>query len=415
MLPSILTSSTLTPSPPFIPLASNSIDCRRGRTVFAILALLVVIAPGLAACGEDKKAAATHPPAPVVVAPVIRADLKSATEYVGRVVAVDEVDLRARVEGFLTGRDFREGDDVAAGSLLFSIERDPYQTAVDTATARVAEAKAEVARSRKDYERARTLFGNGNVSQKTLDQALADQQAAAAALNAREAERRKAELDLGYTRIYAPFAGRIGRSTFSVGNLVGPGSDVLATLVKLDPIYVVFNVSERAHLDYALLSERAVRDGNPAAPPVPRLRLANDYDYPHPGRFNFVDNRVDPTTGTIAVRASFDNPDRLLVPGLFVTVVVEQARPESTLLVPQAAVQEDQAGRYVLVVDGENKVEVRRIGTGERVGIHWAVTGLSEGERVIYEGIQKVRPGGKVAPSERLPAAPTAGAGSPAG
>ena len=211
-----------------------------------------------AGCGDDKKAEAPEPPpAPVVVAPVTRAQLKSSTEYVGRVVAVDTVDLRARVEGFLIERAFREGEDVAAGALLFTIERAPYQTAVDTAAARVVEAKAEVPRTRKDYERARTLFGNGNVSQKTLDQALADQQAAVATLNAREAELRKAELDLGYTRIYAPFTGRIGRSTYSVGNLVGPASDVLATLVKLDPIYVVFNVSERAYLDYV----RACRAG----------------------------------------------------------------------------------------------------------------------------------------------------------
>lgn len=370
----------------------------------------------LAACEEKAAAPLESPPAPVVVAPVIRTQLKSSSEYVGRVVAVDEVDLRARVEGFLMSREFHEGDDVAAGALLFSIERAPYQTAVDTAAARVAEAKAEVPRTRRDYERARTLFANGNVSQKTLDQALADQQAAVATLNAREAELRKAELDLSYTRIYAPFAGRIGRSTYSVGNLVGPGSDILATLIKLDPIYVVFNVSERAYLDYVLRTEQAAKDGRAPPPPVPRLRLANDYGYPHAGRFDFVDNRVDPTTGTIAVRATFDNPDRLLVPGLFVSVVVESAKPEPALVVPQAAVQEDQGGRYVLIVDGDDTVQVRRIETGDRVGINWAViAGLSEGERVIYEGIQKVRPGGKVAPTSRLPSAPTAGSGPPAG
>jgi membrane fusion protein (multidrug efflux system) len=388
----------------------------RVRAISSLAGLLLIAGAGLTGCGEKKAAAPEPPPAPVVAAPVVLAHLKSSIEYVGRIVAVDEVDLRARVEGFLMGREFHEGDDVAAGALLFSIERAPYQTAVDTGAARVAEAKAEVARTRKDYERARALFANGNVSQKTLDQALADQQAAIATLNAREAELRKAELDLSYTRIYAPFVGRIGRSTYSVGNLVGPSSGVLATIVKLEPIYVVFNISERAYLDYVLRTEQAAKDGKAPPPPVPRLRLANDYEYPHAGRFDFVDNRVDPTTGTIAVRATFDNPDKLLVPGLFVSVVVESAKPEPALMVPQAAVQEDQGGRYVLVVDGADKVEIRRIETGDRVGINWAVTaGLDEGERVIYEGIQKVRPGGKVIPTVRLPTAPTARFGPPAG
>lgn len=384
--------------------------------VLVFLALLPLLLLG--GCDERKDGGAppAMPPTAVLVAPVVKAEVRSQVEHVGRVVAVDTVDLRARVEGFLTERAFREGEDVAAGTLLFQIERAPYQTAVDTAAARVVEAKAEVARTRKDHDRARQLFGNGNVSQKTLDQALADRDRAAATLDAREAELRKAGLDLGYTRIVAPFAGRIGRSTYSVGNLVGPGSEVLATLVKLDPIHVVFNVSERAYLDYLQRSEQAPRGGKAALPSVPRLTLANGFAYPQPGRFDFVDNRVDPTTGTIAVRAVFANPDRLLVPGLYVGVVVEAAEARPTLLVPQAAVQEDQGGRFVLVVAAGNTAEVRRVETGDRVGLNWAITaGLSEGEQVIYEGIQKVRPGAPLAPTLRLPTAPTAGGRPPPG
>jgi membrane fusion protein (multidrug efflux system) len=363
-------------------------------------------------CDEPKpadKAPPAMPPAPVVVAPVLLTEIRPQVEYVGRVVAVDTVDLRARVEGFLTERAFREGEDVRAGQLLFSIERAPYQTAVDTAKALVADAKAEVARTAKDYDRARQLFANGNVSQKTLDQALADQERATATLEAREAELRKARLDLGYTQIAAPFAGRIGRSAYSVGNLVGPASDVLATLVRLDPIHVVFNVPERTYLDYVQRTEQARKDGRTAPPPVPRLRLANDFAYPEAGRFDFVDNQVDPTTGTIAVRAVFANRDRLLVPGLYVGVIVESAEPRPALVVPQAAVQEDQGGRFVLVVGPDRTAAVRRVETGERLGLNWVITaGLGEGEQVIYEGIQKVRPGAPVEPTLRLPTAPTA-------
>jgi membrane fusion protein (multidrug efflux system) len=187
---------------------------------------------------------------------------------------------------------------------------------------------------------------------------------------------------------------------------VGPDSGVLATLVKLDPIYVVFNASERSYLDYQRRVEEAVRSGRPRPEFVPRLRLSNGAEYPQPGQFDFVDNRVDPSTGTIAVRAVFHNPKKLLVPGLFVTVVLQSTEARPALLIPQAAVQEDQGGRFVLVVGADSKAEVRRIETGARVGVLWEVTsGLAAGERVIYEGLQKVRPGGAVSPTERPPAA----------
>ena len=369
---------------------------------------LLAAALALAACGDEQTRAQPEPPPPaVIVAAVERRDINPKTEYVGQTVAVDTVELRARVQAFLMRRVFKEGEDVKQGALMFVLERPPFEAAVDAAAGQVAQARAQVVRTRRDLERARTLHQQGNVSQQALDRAISDQEQAEATLRASEAQLRQAQIDLGYTQITAPFDGRIGRSVYSVGQWVGPDSGVLATLIKLDPIYVVFNVSERSYLDYQKQAEQAVRDGKPRPESVPRLRLSNGFEYPHPGRFDFVDNRVDPTTGTIAVRAVFPNRDKLLVPGLFVTVVLRSTEPKPALLIPQAAVQEDQGGRFVLVIGPESKAEVRRIETGARVGISWEVTsGLAEGERVIYEGLQKVQAGSVVAPTERPPAAP---------
>ncbi len=369
---------------------------------------LLAAALALAACGDDQTRAQPEPQPPtVIVAAVERRDINPKTEDVGQTVAVDTVELRARVQAFLMRRVFKEGEDVKQGDLLFTLERPPFEAAVDAAAGQAAQARAEVVRTRRDLERARTLQQQGNVSQQALDRAISDQEQAEATLRASEAQLRQAQIDLGYTQITAPFDGRIGRSVYSVGQWVGPESGVLATLIKLDPIYVVFNVSERSYLDYQKQAEQAVREGKPRPEFVPRLRLSNGAEYPHAGRFDFVDNRVDPTTGTIAVRAVFPNPDKLLVPGLFVAVVLRSTEPKPALLIPQAAVQEDQGGRFVLVIGPESKAEVRRIETGTRVGISWEVTsGLAEGERVIYEGLQKVQPGNAVAPTERPPAAP---------
>ncbi|MCU0894177.1 MAG: efflux RND transporter periplasmic adaptor subunit [Rhodospirillales bacterium] len=368
----------------------------------ALAGILLAALALLAGCDGQSQTPPPQPPPPgVTVAPVTRAEINPVFEVVGQTEAVDEVDLRARVQGFLVERAFDEGDDVRQGALLFAIEKAPYEAALAAAAASVDQAEAAVARTKKDLERARILFSRGNVSEKTLDDAVAAERDARAQVAAAEARQREARLNLGYTDIYAPIDGRIGRAAYSVGNLVGPDSDVLATLVKLDPIYAVFNVSERLYLSYkqgaAARAEAAT--GAQAGPPVPRLRLANNHDYPHAGQIAFVDNRVDPMTGTIAVRAIFPNPEKLLVPGIFVTVRLSDREPEPALLIPQAAVQEDQAGRFVLVAKPDNTAEVRRIATGERSGVSWQVTdGLSEGELVIYEGIQKVRPGSPISP-----------------
>lgn len=379
----------------------------RAFAAFALAGVLVLPA----ACDTDNQPPQkAPPPAAVTVAPVTKSEINPVFEFIGQTEAVDTVEIRARVEGFLVKRAFEEGDDVDEGALLFSIEKAPYEAALAAADAEVAQAQATLARAQKDLERSRILFSRGNVSAKTRDEDLAAEREATAQVAAAQAQQRTAQLNLGYTDIYAPFAGRIGRAAYSVGNLVGPSSDVLARLVKLDPIYAVFNVSEQLYLDYQSKAAKSEAEtGEPVPQPVPRLRLANGAEYAHAGRIEFVDNRVDPTTGTIAVRAVFPNPEKLLVPGLFVTVELKAREAKPALLIPQAAVQEDQAGRFVLVAKPDNTAEVRRIETGDRTGTAWQVTnGLGEGELVIYEGIQKVRPGAPITtvvrPPEQSPA-----------
>ncbi len=375
------------------------------RLTFVSLCALIGV---IAACSEENAAPAPPPPPAVTVTEVVSTPINPTVEFVGQTEAVDRVDLRARVRGFLVERAFDEGDRVRKGQRLFVIEKAPYQLAVEIAVAKVAEEKARLTSASKDLERARSLFKRGNVSEKAVDDALSEELQATAAVQAAEAALRQAQLDLGYTEVMAPFDGRIGRAAYSVGNLVGPDSDVLATLIRLDPIYATINVSESAYLDYKQRVDAAARAGQSVPKNVPRLKLPNGAGYPLPGRFEFVDNKVDPTTGTILVRAVFPNPDGLLLPGLFVTVSVEEAKAEPALIVPQAAVQEDQAGRFVLVVTPEKIAEVRRVEMGQRLGVNWQVrTGLSEGERVVYEGIQKVRPGAPVTPVSKPPAPPT--------
>ncbi len=379
----------------------------RIRCAFAAACALML----MAACDTHSQTPPKPPPPAVTVAPVTKSEINPVFEFIGQTGAVDTVELRARVQGFLVKRAFVEGEDVKEGALLFAIEKDTYEAALAAVDAEVQEAQATLARTRKDLDRSRTLFKRGNVAEKTLDDAVAAEKEAAAQLAAAQARQREAQLNLGYTEIYAPVDGRIGRAAYSVGNLVGPSSDVLARLVKLDPIYAVFNVSEQLYLDYqSKVAKTEAATGETVPQPVPRLRLANDTEYPHAGRIEFVDNRVDPTTGTIAVRAVFPNPDKLLVPGLFVTVELKARDAKPALLIPQAAVQEDQAGRFVLVAKPDNTAEVRRIETGDRTGTAWQVTsGLGEGELVVYEGIQKVRPGAPITPVVRPPEQAPAG------
>jgi membrane fusion protein (multidrug efflux system) len=321
---------------------------------------------------------------------VVNRQVTETAEFIGRVTAIDKVEVVARVSGFIEQRLFMEGQQVKTGDLLFLIEQATYRAAVEQQRANLAKAKATEANAAVQLERGKDLLRTNNIPQAAVDQRTADENAAKADVLQAQAALDQAEINLGYTEIRSPINGRIGLAAFTVGNLVGPSSGKLATIVSQDPTYVVFQASERDVLAY---KARLAQSGGSQHVTI-HIKLPNGSIYPQPGLTNFLDVQVDPNTDTVTVRAQVPNPDGLLVPGGVVGVTAEQGPPKSALVVPQSAVQLDQAGRYVLLVDQSKKVELRRVTVGAEQGREIVVTdGLKEGEQVIVEGIQKVRPG----------------------
>ena len=361
----------------------------------------------LAGCDQAAQvpAAAVSAPAPAVTVTTLQAtDFTPGFAFNGRVVAVDKVDIRARITGFLKQRLFEEGADVKKGDLLFVLERDQYQAQVEQQQAALASAEANQVDTALQLQRGEDLVKNGNIPQSEVDLRRASDLMAAASIQQAQARLEQARINLGYTEIHVPIAGRISRANFSVGNLVGPASGVLARIVSQDPIYVTFPVSQRE-----LLAHR-----DEVGTPVVKVTLPDGTPYEHPGKLNFLDIRVDPGTDTLTVRAELPNPDRTLIDGQFLGVRVERGAPRRVFAVSQAAVQVDQAGPYVLVVGADDKVEARRVKLGLVEGVHVVIEeGLNDGERVIVEGIQKVRPGMAVEVSEEPPVRPAGQAAVP--
>jgi membrane fusion protein, multidrug efflux system len=347
--------------------------------------------------GWGTAAAQGTPPPAVSVMPVVSRQVTATGEFIGRVVAIDKVDIVARVPGFIEERNFTEGQNVKKGDLLFGIEQDTYKAAVDQQSANLAKAKATEVNANFQLQRGQELVRNQNIPQSTVDQRAADEQSAQADVMQAQALLEQAKINLGYTEIRSPIEGRIGIARFTVGNLVGPSSGSLATIVSQDPIYVTFPASEADIIEY----RRRVAESADKNPHVTiHIKLPNGVIYQHPGLTNFLDAQVQTDTDTVLVRAQLPNPEGMLIPGGVVGVVVDRGKPGSSLVVPQAAILLDQAGNYVMVVDDANKVEQRRITTGVEQGRDIVVAnGLKEGERVIVEGLQKVHPGQIVAPT----------------
>jgi membrane fusion protein (multidrug efflux system) len=365
--------------------------CRSGS--FANPSLVGVFA--LITCGGTAIAQGPSLPA-VSVKPVVSRQVTQTADFVGRVVATDKVDIVARVPGFIKERTFTEGQPVKTGDLLFRIEQDTYKAAVDQQRANLAKAKATEVNAALQLERGKYLVQNQNIPQSTLDQRAADESAAQADVLQAQALLEQAQINLGYTEIRAPIDGRVGLATFTVGNLVEPSSGRLATIVSQDPIYVTFQASERDVINYK--HRLAASGGKNRHLPI-HIKLPDGTVYQHPGITNFLDVQVETNTDTVVVRAQVPNPEGLLIPGGIVGVLVDTEAPKSALVVPQAAIQIDQAGRYVLVVDDLKKVELRRVTTGIEQGRDIVVTeGLKQSELVIVEGIQKVHPGQIVSP-----------------
>jgi membrane fusion protein (multidrug efflux system) len=343
----------------------------------------------LSGCGTA--AAQSAPPPAVSVTAVVSRQVTATGDFVGRVVAIDKVDVVARVPGFIEERNFTEGQQVKKGDLLFRIEQDTYKAAVDQQKANLAKAQATEVNANLQLQRAQALVKNENVPQSTVDQLSAAEQSAQADILQAQALLEQAQVNLGYTEIHSPIDGRIGLANFTVGNLVDPTSGRLATIVSQDPIYVTFQASEADIIEYKS-RVAATADKNPHV--TVHIKLPDGNVYPQPGITNFLDVQVEADTDTVVVRAQLPNPKGVLIPGGIVGVAVDRGAPQSSLVVPQSAVLLDQAGHYVMLVDDAKKVEQRRVTTGVEEGRDVVVTdGLKEGELVIVEGIQKVHPG----------------------
>ncbi len=372
------------------------------------LACLLLIVPFSLLSGCDQEPAAPEHPAPgVMVTKASTQLLKQTYEFIGRTEAVNDVKLRARVQGYLVERNFGEGDDVNVGDILFRIESDTYEATVAAAQGNVERAEAEVARTEDDLERYEKLYKTQNISDQDISKARNDKLQADANLTSSRADLQKAQTDLNNTVIRAPIQGRIGRSIASVGNLIGVGGEPLARIVELDPMYVSISVAERA---LVLIKQKQLELGlqDNELPRVDvQLRLPDNQMYSGIGHLDFVDNVVDPATATVHVRAKFSNPDELLIPGMFVRALVGSEEKTEALMIPEQAIQEDQAGKYVMIVDSENVVDVRRIKTGQaEQGRIKIIDGLQDGESVVVEGMQKIRPGVTVTTKEApLPSA----------
>lgn len=368
----------------------------RWIAVAGVVVLVLAAGVGWFVFGHQAKApqtaAAAPPPAPAVgVRPVVMKGVSQSFEFVGRIKATDKVEVRARVEGFLEKVLFKEGQDVKAGDLLYQIEKVQFQAALDQAKANLTVAEAALTNAKLEYERSLDLVKKNFTPQSTVDANKAALDTATGRVMQAQAALTQAQVNLDYTDIRAPIAGRIGRTAYTVGNLVNPASGILATIVSQDPIYVLFPVSVR---DLDAIREARHKDGGGMAKIDIRIRLPNGTEYSHAGVWNLTDPQVDPQTDTLIMRATMPNPERTLTDGQFVTAIIRERQEAPRLVVPQAALQVDQSGYYVLVVNDQHKVEQRRVQTGPSLGTDVVVTsGVKEGDKVIVDGIQKVRPG----------------------
>ena len=354
--------------------------------------------------GPQPALAQDGPPAvPVEVAVVEERPVDDARSFIGRVEAIESVDIQARVQGFIEEVTFDGGEAVVAGDLLFRIEPAQYEAALAAARAQRSRAEAERQNAEQTFARTRELVQRNTLAQANLDEAAAALAAASANVVAAAAEVQQAELNLSYTSISSPIDGRIGIPLITQGNLVGSGSGVLARIVQTDPVHVAFSLPEGVMVSLRQRYGEALDTIDPADIAL-GLRLPNGTDYGGSGRISFVSNEVDPQTGTLTLRATFENADRILLPGQFVTLHVGAADPEARLFVPQTAVLRDREGAYVYVLTGGDTVEQRRIDTRERSDGGWFVDGgLTSGDRVVVQGVQRLSDGAAVTVTGEAP------------
>lgn len=364
------------------------------------LVIPLLIAALVAGCSDSsQQEQAAAPPPAVTVATVTSMDIRESARFVGQIASVDQVDLVARVSGFLEEKAVPDGSIVKKDDHLFTIERAQYEAALSMAKADLASSKADAALKAADEKRDKDLLEKGHVSEAAYEATLAQLQQANASVDAAQSALTQAELNLSYTDVRAPFPGQIGKSAFSVGDLVGPTAEALSTLIRLAPVYVNFSVSEAQYLNAVETHGINPADVSADGSPDIKLILPNGQEYTETGKIVYIDNAVDPATGTISLRGQFDNADTRLLAGTYVTVILEAPEEETALVVPQAAIQRDQQGDFALAITPDSMVEQRYVDLGNQVETNFIVnSGLDEGAEVIVEGLQKVRPGVKVDP-----------------
>lgn len=355
----------------------------------------------LSACGRDAAAQQNAaPPAPqVTVAAAISRKVTEFEEFTGRFEAVERVEIRPRVSGYISSVNFKEGSEVKKGDVLFVIDPRPYQAERDKAAAGLAQARSQLVLAKSERERAAKLLSQHAISQEEYDTRTAGREQAQANVEAAQAALDAAALNLTFTRVTAPISGRISRALVTSGNFVTNGQTPLTTLVSLDPIYVSFDGDEQEYLKYTKLARAAGTASSQEARNPVQVGLANESGFPHQGVMVFVDNALDPTTGTIRSRALFDNHERQFTPGLFARIKLLGNAQHDAVQVNDSAIGTDQTVRYVLVLDKANKVEYRPVQLGPVIdGLRVVQSGLAPGETIVVNGLQRVRPGAQVQP-----------------
>jgi RND family efflux transporter MFP subunit len=386
----------------------SRIRFRRPGAALAMASLLL-----LAACDEaaegGAQAARTPPPPEVTVAKPLVRRLTEWDEFTGRFEAVQQVEIRARVPGYLQEIRFQDGQNVEAGQVLFVIDPRPFQAAADRVKAQIEQARAQLTLAQLEQQRTSKLVSTSAVARATLDQRNAELEAAAASLAASQAQLREAELDLGFTEVAAPFKGRISDRRVDIGNLIGDQT-LLTTIVQLDPLYLTFDMSESDFLAYQRAVQRGELPSTRDRQTIVAAHLVDEEGWPHQGTMNFVDNVVDQGSGTIRGRAVFPNPDGLITPGQFGRIRIPGSPEYDAFLVPDAAIVTDQSRKVVLTVDGEGTVTPRiiRPGPSQPGGLRIVRRGLEREDRIIINGLIRARPGTKVTPKEgRIAPEPT--------
>lgn len=358
----------------------------------------------LVSCGEQQNpsAPAAPPPPAVSVVETKAQDVPIYLEFVGQTHGLKDIAIRARVEGFLEGVFFREGSEVKKGDLLYTLENQTYEEKVAARMSNVAEAETMLAKAKGDLARIRPLAKINAVSQSDLDEAVAAYEAGLSSVAAAKANLRAAQVELGYTKIYSPIDGIIGKTQAKVGDFVGrdPNPVILNTVSQVDTILVSFFITETQYLEVARYLSAAGQKGVREERLNLELILIDGSMYKYPGKVDFINREVDATTGAMLVQASFPNPEKLLRPGQFAKVRVKGQVVKDGILIPQRCVMEIQGLFNVFVVDGNNTAKTREVAVGPRIGSSWLIThGLKPGERVIYEGLQKVKDGALVKPT----------------